>query len=156
MKHIFQNKRGQFRIIEALLAALVLFTIFTASIFLTTTSRIHVLQERSDLDRTGHNILLRLVESGVVESTLETVPTFEPVLKTALTRTLPPLTYYSLKVYRADTNVIPSFIQVGTDVTNSPPDALQKASEVSSSSFMYTSSASGQIYYFVLTLAKAG
>ncbi len=157
MRRLLRSKRGQFRLIEALLAALVLFTVFTAAIFLTSTSRIHALQERSDLDRVGHNILLRLVESGVIESTVETTPSsFEPVLKTAVTQSLPPLTYYSLKVYRGDAAIIPSFAQIGNEVSNSAPGDLQKASEVSSTSFSYTSTSSGQIYYLVLTLAKGG
>jgi len=156
LRRFIRNRSGQFRIIEALLAALVLFTVFTAAIYLTSTSRIHVLQERSDLDRVGHNILLRLVESGVIESTVETKPDFEPVLQNAITKSLPPLTYYSLKIYLGDSAALPSFTQVGEDVTNSTPDAFQKTSEVSSSSFMYTSSSSGKIYYLILTLAKAG
>jgi len=160
MRKFIRKRRGHFRIIEVLIAVVALFTAFTTSVFLTSTSRINVLQEHSDLDRVGQNILLRLAESGVIDSTVKMTPkgpSLEPyVLENTVTKSLPPLTYYILRIYNyTGTDKIPIFTNEIGNVTNTTPNAFPSTSEVSSSSFIYTS-ASGQIYYIVLTLAKAG
>ncbi len=158
MKRYIRKRRGQFRVIEVLLAVAALFTAFTTSVYLTSTTRINVLQEHFDLDRVGQNTLLRLAESGVIDSTVSASGLNKPILQNTITKTLPPLTYYNLTIYRNNTAIggqIPSFTKVVGSVSNSSPDSFTKTSEVSSSSFMYTSS-SGEIYYIVLALAKAG
>ena len=160
MKRSHRKRRGIVRVIEVLLAAAALFIAFTTSIFLTSTSRINVLQEHADLDRVGQNTLLRLAESGVIDSTVFSsgnATTFDrSVLQNTITEALPPLTYYYLTIY-GDTNSsnFPSFtLQIG-NVSNTSQDSFSNTSEVSSSSFMYTSS-SGEIYYIVLALARVG
>src|SRR3989304_9020469 len=153
MKRSSRKQRGIVRVIEVLLAATALFIAFTTSIFLTTTSRINVLQEHSDLDRVGQNTLLRLAESGVIDSTVYpngNVTTFDKsTLQNTITEALPPLTYYSMTIYGdANSGSFPSFTRQIGNVSNTSQNSFNTAAEVSSSSFMYTSS-SGEIYYIV-------
>ncbi len=159
MKRFARKRRGQFRLIEVLLAAVTLFTAFTAAVALTSSSRMHVLQQHADLDRVGQNILLRLAESGVIDSTVEETPsgtTFNNLtIQNTITRSLPPLTYYSLEIYgSAAGGQMPLYNERVGGVSNTW-DSFSGASEVSSSSFLYTSS-SGRIYFVVLSLVKAG
>jgi hypothetical protein len=133
-----------------------LFTSFTAALFLTSTSHNNALQVHSDLDRVGHNVLVRLAESGVIDSTVSGTTVDEPILQNVLTSALPPLVYYSLEIFNTTKGVdtIPTNHQIGT-VTNAEPDSFRSTPEVSSTSFMYTTP-SGEIYYLVLVLTKAG
>jgi hypothetical protein len=157
LKRFAKKRRGQLRLIEVLLAVSALFTAFTSAIFLTSASHMNALQVHSDLDRVGSNILIRLAESGVIDSTVSGSTVKESTLQNTVTSALPPLTYYSLEINLFDSSSsdkIPTYQKIGT-VTNTTPDSFRSTAEVSSTSFMYTAS-SGDIYYLVLKLTKAG
>jgi hypothetical protein len=65
---------GFARILETVVAATIIFIVFTASSFFINSSQIKAVQERTDLDRLGYNVLSRLTESGTIEATIENVP----------------------------------------------------------------------------------
>jgi hypothetical protein len=160
-------RSGQSRILEAVIAAAIIFIVFSASMFLIRASDVKILQERADLDRLGYNVLHRLVESGIIEKTLESWPSgsgfAEAILKTAVQRSLPSKIYFNLEIFNCTERVsaenpedkIVRLEPLPYDVSNAPPELFAKSLEVSSTSLIYTSKR-GNIYHLVLVLARAG
>jgi hypothetical protein len=67
---------GYAKILETIVAAAIIFIVFAASSFFVNSSQIKAVQERTDLDRLGYNVLSRLTESGVIEATIDKEPLF--------------------------------------------------------------------------------
>ena len=156
---LLKARKGQLRIFEAVIATIIIFTVFSTSIFLIYPSRVWVLQEKADLDRLGYNLLHRLAESGTIENTVERYgPGFcEVHLKTVVYRSLPPLTYFNLTVFRCvkEADGVRVGLRYDTSVSNASPEVFAKSTEVSSTTMIY-SSKQGNIYYLVLVLAREG
>jgi len=160
---LLRARKGQSRILEAAIAAVIIFIVFSVSMFLIRTSDIRVLQERADLDRLGYNVLHRLVESGTIEETLETPagPKWMgagPILKTFIQNSLPSTTYFNLTIFNCTDKgswVELKPLKLEPPVNNASPEAFANSLEVSSTNMMYTSK-KGNIYHLVLVLARAG
>jgi len=159
---IIKSPSGQTRILEAVIAAVIIFTVFSAATFMIQTSDVKVVQERSDLDRLGYNVLSNLMESGVVETT-ETDPTYQNnatlrdiYLRTALQSYLPITIYFQFTLFICTDQTTYVKLQTVTDnVTNAPLQLFTNSTEVSSTDTIYTSK-NGNVYYTVLLLARAG
>ena len=156
---LLKARKGQSRILEAAIAAVIIFIVFSVSVFLVRTSDVRVLQERADLDRLGYNVLHRVVESGTIEKIWEnplSIGFRKALLQTAVQNSLPSTTYFNLTVFRcveeADGRV---GLQYETSVNNTSVDSFTNSLEVSSTNMIYTSK-SGNIYHLVLALARAG
>ncbi|HJW65814.1 MAG TPA: hypothetical protein VJ507_03425 [Candidatus Bathyarchaeia archaeon] len=163
IRRICKCKKGQSRILEAVIAAVIIFIVFSAATFLIRSSDTGVLQERADLDRLGYNLLNRLVESGTIESMTHTNPTDEEVIdwtfNTTIQKSLPSTVYFNLTIFKC--NEISNYplnytrIDFVTCASDAPSDLFKKSREVSSTTLLYTSK-SGSIFYLVLSLARAG
>jgi hypothetical protein len=151
-------RRGQSRILEAVIAAVVIFVVFSVSIYLLQPS-VQVLNEKSDLDRLGYNVLHTLVESETIEKTLELDSlSAAPYLKTVIQRSLPSAIYFNLTIFNCTETVISPAIELkllSLDINNTSADSFTKSIEVSSTNIIYTSK-QGNIYYLVLMLARPG
>jgi len=155
---LLRARKGQSRILEAVIAAVIIFIVFSVSMFLIRASDVRVLQERADLDRIGYNALHRLVESGTIETTIEKYGSGfgEVYLKTVVQESLPSTMYFNLTIF----NCVDKGSWVELDnrrwVSNtSDPKSFAKSLEVSSTNMIYTSK-KGNIYHLVLVLARAG
>ncbi len=152
---LLKARKGQSRILEAAIAVVAIFIVFSVSMFLIRASNVRVLEERADLDRVGYNVLHRLVESGTIGGILETFgPGLrEDHLKIAVQQSLPS-THFNLTIY--DCVDKGSYIQLQrlTSVSNALGDTFANSLEVSSTNVICTSK--GHIYYVVLILAKVG
>jgi len=149
---LLRARKGQSRILEAAIAAVIIFIVFSVSMFLIRTSDIRVLQERADLDRLGYNVLHRLVESGTIEEILENLN----LLKTVVQQSLPSTTYFNLTVFKCTGSLAgPPFEPDPLSVSNAPSGSFANSLEVSSTNMIYTSK-KGNIYHLVLVLARAG
>jgi hypothetical protein len=151
LKALQEAKKGQSRILEAVIAAVILFIVFSATTFLIRSSEVGVIQERGDLDRLGYNVLHGMVESGTIEATLEK-GLDNAYLKTVVQKSLPSSIYFNLTVFKYKD--LFSF-ELVLSVSNAATDSFLKSMEVSSTTVLYTSK-SGEIYYLVLALARAG
>lgn len=160
LNSLLRSRKGQSRILEAVIAAVIIFIVFSVSMYFIRASDITVLQERADLDRLGYNTLHRLVESGTIEATIEVASgrgIDEPFVKTIIQKSLPSATYFNLTIYKCNDNgfwieLEPTRYQ---SISNAPEDAFAKSMEVSSTNMIYTSK-TGNIYQLVLILARAG
>lgn len=154
-----KTRRGQSRILEAVIAASIIFIVLSASMFLIRPSDVKVSQERADLDRLGYNVLHRLVESGTIEETLELYgPGFrEDHMRTAVQRMLPSSIYFNLTVFNCTEDKKNGLIRLEPlpSISNAPPGLFSEPLEVSSTSIMYTSK-NGNIYHLILVLARSG
>jgi len=154
---LLRARRGQSRILEAAIAAVIISIVFSVSTFLIRSSDVRVLQERADLDRLGYNVLQKIVESGVIEKTLEIYgPGFgEAFLKPAVQRSLPSAIYYDLRIFDCTEDGFWVELTNPRSISNTSEDAFANSLEVSSTSIVYTSQ-KGNIYHLVLLLARAG
>lgn len=158
-KHFFkEDNRGISRILETVIAAVILFVVFSGATFMVQTSDVKTLQERSDLDRLGYNVLTNVMESGVVEN-IEAKALPENIdnatyLRTAIQTYLPITVYFNLTIYESTDQI--SHNQLLPAIKNvANADSFERSGEISSTAMMYTSK-SGNSYYAVLYLARAG
>jgi hypothetical protein len=154
-----KSRSGQSRILEAVIAAVIIFIVFSVSLYLIRASDVKVRQEKADLDRLGYNVLHTLVESGTIDQTLEDSPQpwiGQAYLKSSIQNALPASMYFNLTIYNCTGSLTGPWFEPDTShVTNAPDGAFAQAMEVSSTSLTYTSK-NGNIYYLVLVLTRAG
>ncbi len=153
-----RNNEGVSRILEAVIASVILFVVFSAATFMVQTSDVKTVQERSDLDRLGYNVLSNIMESGTME-TIEAKalpPNVDNAtyLRTAVQTYLPATVYFNLTIYSyADQITYAEMSPVVNNVANA--ESFASSTEISSTNLMYTSR-NGNSYYAVLLLARAG
>jgi len=160
--------RGQARILETVVAATIIFIVFTASSFFINNSQVTVVQERSDLDRLGYNVLSRLTESGTIEATIESTST--PLtsmtstspeiieLKAFIQNSLPSSMLFNLTVKKWSENGQANWVtsqNLPVSISNINDNSFSSSLAVSSTPMIYTSK-NGNIYTLVLVLANAG
>lgn len=141
------SRRGQSRILEAVIAASIIFMVFSVSSFLVRASDIRVLQERTDLDRLGYNILHRIVESGAFEDIIQQ-NNAGLLLNCILQRSLPQDVFFNLTIHKC-----PSMNPLIT-TSNITQESLSSL-EIASTSLIYTSR-EGEIYFLNIILTRAG
>jgi hypothetical protein len=155
---ITRDNSGFSRILEAVIAAVILFIVFSVATFLIQTSDVKTVQERADLDRTGYNVLTSLVESGAIEK-IETSSTLDVknYLRTIIQSSLPPTVYFSFSISNCTEKgpYVAMQLVEGSDVTNCPSELFANSAEVSSTDLVYTSK-SGNVYGIVFLLTRAG
>jgi hypothetical protein len=144
---------GFARILETIVAATIIFIVFTASSFFINSSQIKAVQERTDLDRLGYNVLSRLTESGTIEATIENMPPLNVQLKAYLQHSLPSSIFFNLTIMNWPPNQ-DGWVNL-LSLSNSDSSSFSNSLEVSSTPMIYTSK-SGNIYYLILVLANAG
>jgi hypothetical protein len=144
---------GFARILETVVAATIIFIVFTASSFFINSSQTKAVQERTDLDRLGYNVLSRLTESGTIEATIENTPPLTVQLKAYLQHSLPSSLFFNLTIMNRPSNQ-DEWVNLHS-LSNSDYSSFSNSLEVSSTPMIYTSK-NGNIYYLVLVLANAG
>ncbi|MDI9619628.1 MAG: hypothetical protein QFX33_02225 [Candidatus Nezhaarchaeota archaeon] len=137
------NCRGQARIIEAVIALILILTVFSASFFMIFSSQSTFRQEAVDLNRLAYNTLHRLAESKAIEETVENGRLEQ--LGGILQEILPRGVSFQLAIYNVSGNKKLLGI-VGR---------VQGSGEVASATVTYTSR-SGNIYSLTLQLARTG
>lgn len=149
-----RNRQAVSRILEAVIAAVVLLLTFSAAAVMIQSSGTRVLQEGGDLDRLGYNVLSIIVESGVVDE-----PQANLEISTILRTNLPPTIYYNFTVFNciqaSGIIKIQADLKYNNIVNTSNPATFTNSSQVSSTSTVYTSP-NGQIRQLVLQLTRAG
>ena len=159
-----KSRRGQARILEVVVAAVIIFIVFSGATFMIQSSNVNAVQEKGDMDRLGYNILSQIVENKVLENTIESSnPNVNPnvELTAFLQRSLPSSTYFKLTI----SEYIPSTASPGqwgqfdsptvTATNTLDQSVFTNSLEVSSTQMLYTSD-NGNIYSLVLRLARAG
>lgn len=153
-KRKLDEDKGQVRMFEAVIAAIIIFSVFSASIFLMYPSRTWVLHEKEDLDRLGYNVLHSLIETDAMESVLtESSGNAAYRLKMLIEEAISPSIYYNLTIFRCENNLEEPIVSV----SNISPNKFGKLPEKSSTKAIYTSRSGengGETYYIILVLAK--
>jgi hypothetical protein len=147
-----RSRRGQSRILEAVIAAVVIFITFSVASFMIQANDVKVLQEGGDLDRLGYNVLSTIVESGVIDT--PNTPQRNIIIATALQANLPSAIYYNFTIYDC-TNTANGIIQLGVETNVKNVLSFANSTQVSSASTMYTNR-NGLIRQLILVLARAG
>jgi len=95
---MLHNRKGQIRIIEAMITCLILISGLTAAIYF---SSIYAVTESADLEKAGLNILHVLDNSEVLEKIINRQGTWESELKLLIENLLPSDTFYNLTLRSA-------------------------------------------------------
>jgi hypothetical protein len=150
IRHRSRANSGVARILEVVVAATIIFIVFSASSILISNSHATATQEKSDLDTIGYNVLSRLTESGTIEATIESNPQQLIQLKAFVQSSLPSSMFFKLTITDRThpSNII-------SPITNTDLSVFSNLNTVSSTPIIYTSK-SGAIYHLVLVLANAG
>src|SRR3990172_12830983 len=134
-RSLIGDSKGFSRILEVVIAAVIIFVVFSVATFLIQTSDVKAVQERADLDRTGYNVLNGIIESGVIEN-IETSSTLNVTnyLRTIIQSSLPPTVYFSFSISNCTDKATYVTMQPvdGSNVTNCPSELFAKSTEVSS------------------------
>lgn len=160
MKKLPKSRRGNAgiaRILETIVAAAIILIAFTAASFFISDSKTAALQDRTDLDRLGYNVLSKLTESGTIEATIEQTPPAKVELKTFIQNSLPTSMLFNLSISKSAPGASGNWATIGEPITVSKVEdnSLSNSIAVSSTPMMFTSK-NGNIYYLVLVLASPG
>jgi hypothetical protein len=153
LKRRTRANAGYARILETVVAAALIFIVFTASSFFLNNSQVKAVQERTDLDRLGYNTLSRLTESGTIEVTVEAEPPMYLQLKVYLQHSLPSSIFFNLTIMNWSAN--DGEWTTLQSISNADFSAFSQSLEVSSTPLLYTSEI-GNSYSLILLLANAG
>lgn len=152
-------RRGQFRIIEAAISAIIIFVTLVAVNQFTRIPRLIMTGRSGSLRTIAYNTLYRLADTGVLENTLVIgTADWEGNLKIVLDTLLPSTVYFNLTVYSFSNTAQPtSFIIYNREmISNSiSPTAFTDTPEISSAAFLYVAHNS-KIYLLRLQLAEGG
>lgn len=146
------SRFGQARIIEAVMASILIFIVFTAAFYMLFSSEKFFRQEAVDLNRLAYNVLHLIAESGVIEEAIEGGS--EMKLMNLLQSLLPQGIYFNLTIYKRDD--LDQWSRV-LSLYNAPPEIFERSSETASAGIIYTSRRLKiEIYYLNLVLTRAG
>jgi len=153
-----KDSKGQLRVIEAVLATIIIFTTFASATYLLKSHRTWATRHSEELEKIAYNVMQRLAESGALEATVgDSHPGWELHLKLLLETVLPPSVYFNLTVlvsrYQLGTATLAAYN--GEAITNGNSDSFAKSPEVASSTYIYTCE-KAKIYVLVLQLATGG
>ena len=160
IKNLIKARNGQARILEAVIASIIIFLAFSAAFYFIYSSENIFAQETIDLNRLAHNVLHQIAESNVIEETLEEDPQnnqtrLEIVLRELLLSNI----YFNLTIFNCTDNPFQLYDYDNPlqpiSISNAPAEVFTEPGEVASASILYTSKR-GNIYYLVLELTRAG
>jgi hypothetical protein len=153
-KPMSRANSGFARILETVIAALIIFIVFTASSFFINSSQLKVVQERTDLDRLGYNVLSRLTESGTIEATIEKIPPANDYqIRAYLQHSLPSSMFFNITIMKWSSNEN-GWVNLQS-LSNTEYNSFSNSLEVSSTPLTYTSK-NGNNYYLILIIANPG
>ena len=156
-----RDRRGQMRIAEAILAAILIFSAFIIASSLSTPYRVWLSKERSELEGQGFSILNMMATNGILEEVLQSRPyAWEQRIRVLLLALLPSDVNFDLTVYSVDLNANPSdtaFVKVNTSpITNyGSENLIDEALAVVTDKYPYTSE-SNTYYMLILSLSRGG
>jgi len=151
-------RRGQFRIIEAAISAIIIFVTLVAVNQFTRIPRLIMTGRSGSLRTIAYNTLYRLADTGVLENTVVLGTTdWEGNLKIVLDTLLPSTVYFNLTVYSLSNTAPTSFSVYNREmISNSiSPTAFTDTPEISSAAFLYVAHNS-KMYLLRLQLAEGG
>ncbi|MEM1514978.1 MAG: hypothetical protein QXT26_02915 [Thermoproteota archaeon] len=151
------RRLGQARIIEAVMASILLLIVFAVAFYMLFSSEKFFKQEVVDLNRLAYNILHRLAESGIIDEAVSGGQNGEIKLLDALQGLLPQNIYFNLTIYEVDDSGQwrPVDLNGKFYVSNAPHEVFKISSDIASTGIIYTSR-NGKTYFLNLVLTRAG
>ena len=154
------NSKAILRMVEAVLASIILLLAFTISYHYATPPNPFTVRAKGDLEKIAYDLLHRLAEERSLDKTLEgnNQDLLEGELKAALRTLLPKNIIYSLIVYKAKWDGSRITLEELCTVSNTELDEFIRASETGGATVTYTySTIDGGCFYTLilhLTLAR--
>lgn len=146
------SRLGQMRILEAVVASILIYIAFTAVFYMLFSSEKSFKYEAVDLGRLAYNVLHRLVESDVIEGILIDAQGNGTMLIAVLQGLLPQNVLFNLTIYEVGHVGLWNRVLI---ISNAPKEAFEVTNEVASASAPYTSRW-GRMYFLCLSLTRIG
>ncbi|MEM2405435.1 MAG: hypothetical protein QXY40_10000 [Candidatus Methanomethylicia archaeon] len=156
------NSKALLRMIEAVLAAIVILTAFTLSYYYSASPNPFTVRAKGDLEKLAYDVLHRLAEEKAFDEAIEKSPSiWMDQIAAALRTLLPKNIIYNLTIYQAvkstENNV--NLIPIGRSTTNieNYEEAVIRASEMGGATltYSYSSLENGEFYVLILHLTLA-
>lgn len=151
------NKRGQFRIIEALTTTILVVGSMIMALGIQRIPRTWITYEREDLKEMAFNLLAEIADP-VLSSELAThQDSWESNVFWALNTMLPPTMYFNMTIYEVS---LSSEGEINletlnkTPITNIQGEEANRIAEAASAIYIFTSP-DGKVYMALLTLARS-
>ena len=152
-------RRGQFRILEAVISAMIIFVALAAISQFTRMPRLIMTGRSGSLRAIAFNTLYSLADTGILESTVGIgSPDWERNLKIVLDTLLPSTVYYNLTVYTFNNTAQPTYHAIynkGVISNSFLQTAFTNTPEISTATFIYVAH-NTKIYLLRLQLAEGG
>lgn len=146
-----RSRHAQARILESLVAAVLMYILFTTVYFMLFSSEKPFKMESVDLNRLSYNSLHHLAGSSVIEEVVNE-PQSSSRLFEAIQTLLPRNVYFNLTIYERDGS---GLWILKLSISNAEARVFELSSEVAASSTVYTSK-KGEIYLLCLKLTRVG
>jgi hypothetical protein len=152
-------RKGQFRIVEAAISAMIIFVALAAVSQFTRMPRLIMTGRSESLRATAYNTLYRLADTGILDGTLGVGnPDWERNLKIVLDTLLPSTVYYNLTVYIFNNTAQPTYYAAfnkGIISNSASQTAFTNTPEISTATYLYVAQ-NAKIYLLRLQLAEGG
>lgn len=151
---------GQFRILEVVFAAIILTATYSVAVFIMEPANNPAIRAGDDLEVMGFNTLNHMAQGGTFERVKLKVG-WEEEIKIAMTRLMPPGTYFNMTVFNATVSgpgvkLVPINNSPITNVQKGEAlEAFSRSPEIASSTLTYTTK-KGQFLVLRLILSAAG
>ncbi len=151
------KRRGQFRIIEALIAAILIIGSMAIAVNIQRIPRFWITYERENLEELAFNTLFNIADKVLLNMQLNSSSPWENDLFWVLNTMLPPTIYFNLTIYKItlqnETEI--TFERVNkTPITNIQAENINEIVESSSAMYVFTSR-DGSVYLAILTLSRS-
>jgi hypothetical protein len=153
-------RKGQFRILEVVFAAVILTSAYSVAIFIMEPANNPAIRASDDLEILAFNVLNHMAQGGTFDR-ITTEVGWEESIKIAMTRLMPPGTYFNMTVFNATISG-PSAVLIpinSSPITNvqalEAVTAFGRSPEISSSTLIYTTK-DGQFLVLRIIVAAAG
>lgn len=157
---IHGSRMGQFRILEVVFAAVILTTAYSVAIFIMEPANNPAIRTSDDMEILAFNVLNHMAQGGTFDR-VTSEENWEEGIKIAITRLMPPGTYFNMTVFNATINGPTAILTPlnATPITNVQAvealEAFQRSPEISSSTLTYTTK-NGQFLVLRIIVAAAG
>lgn len=151
------DRRGQFRIIEALITTFLVIGSMIIVVEMQRVPRFWVTYESEDLEDMAFNFLSEMADSVLSSELADPSASWETNVFWALKTMLPPTLYFNMTIYRVS---LSSEVDINLDVMNRVPitniqsEDSERIAESASATYIFTSP-NGMVYMAVLTLMRS-
>jgi len=151
------DRRGQFRIIEALVTAVLVVGSMMIAVGIQRMPRFWITYETEDLEDMAFNMLAEIADQALLSRLLDSKGSWETDLFWTLNTMLPPTIYFNMSIYKMSLSSGGNISLEALNrapITNIQQENADRIAESASATYVFTSP-DGTVYLAALTLARS-